>query len=73
MPTNFVPRKVPKTDATASETAYTSTYTYDPQPKEATLKDKLRFYRAAIKWLWKHRMEPNNRHKWRRMMREVQE
>lgn len=37
------------------------------------MKNKLRFYRAAIKWLWKHRSEPNNRHKWRRMMREVQD
>lgn len=35
------------------------------------LKAKLRFYRTAIKWLWQHRTEPNNRHKWRRMMREV--
>lgn len=32
---------------------------------------KMRYYRSAIKWLWKHREEPNNRHKWRRMMREV--
>ena len=37
------------------------------------MKHKLRFYRVAIKWLWKHRAEPNNRHKWRRMMREVQD
>ena len=29
------------------------------------------FNRSIIKWLWKHRAEPNNRHKWRRMMREV--
>lgn len=34
---------------------------------------KLHFYHATIKWLWAHRKEPNNRHKWRRMMREVQE
>lgn len=26
---------------------------------------------AAIRWLWKHRAEPNNRAKRRRMMREV--
>ena len=37
------------------------------------MKRKLRFYRAAIKWLWQHRAEPNNRAKWRRMMREVAE
>ena len=36
------------------------------------MKRKLRFYRNAIKWLWAHKSEPNNRHKWRRMMREVQ-
>lgn len=34
---------------------------------------KLKYYRAAIKWLWVHRSEPNNRAKWRRMMREVAE
>ena len=34
---------------------------------------KLRYYSTAIKWLWKHRNEPNNRHKMRRMMQEVQE
>ena len=39
---------------------------------DATWK-KLRFYHATIKWLWAHRKEPNNRHKRRRMMREVQE
>lgn len=37
------------------------------------MKRKLRFYRAEIKWLWEHRAEPNNRAKWRRMMREVTE
>lgn len=34
---------------------------------------KLKYYRSAIKWLWEHRAEPNNRAKWRRMMREVAE
>lgn len=37
------------------------------------MKRKIRFYRNAIKWMWVHKSEPNNRHKWRRMMREVQE
>ena len=32
---------------------------------------KLKFYCRAIRWLWQHRNEPNNRAKWRRMMREV--
>ena len=27
----------------------------------------------AIRWLWRHRKEPNNRAKRRRMMREVQD
>lgn len=39
--------------------------------KEWGIVKKMRFYRKAIKWLWKHRAEDNNRHKWRRMMREV--
>lgn len=73
MPINDVPWQVNRNDATSSETTYISTYTYDPQPAEPKLKAKLRFYWTAIKWLWKHRAEPNNRHKWRRMMREVQE
>ena len=73
MPINDVPWQVNRNDATSSETTYTSTYTYDPQPAQPKLKAKLRFYWTAIKWLWQHRAEPNNRHKWRRMMREVQE
>lgn len=56
---------------------YTSTETADTEtadtPKKPKLKAKLRFYRNAILWKWKHRSEPNNRHKMRRMMREVQE
>ena len=54
---------------------YTSTYaTSNPEIGNGwSIWKKLRFYHAMIKWLWAHRKEPNNRHKWRRMMREVQE
>lgn len=34
-------------------------------------KAKLQYYWKAIKWLWHHKDEPNNRAKYRRMMREV--
>lgn len=34
---------------------------------------KLKYYRRAIRWLYRHRSEPNNRAKYRRMMREVEE
>lgn len=34
-------------------------------------KAKIKYYWKAIKWLWTHKEEPNNRAKWRRMMREV--
>ena len=52
---------------------YTSTMTSSEPKKTPGIISRLKFYRAAIKWLWKHRAEPNNRHKWRRLMREVQE
>lgn len=32
---------------------------------------KLKYYWHAIKWLWQHREEPNNRAKWRRMAKEI--
>ena len=32
---------------------------------------KIKYYWKAMKWMWLHRDEPNNRSKWRRMMREV--
>lgn len=51
---------------------YTSTMTASEPKKTPGIISRLKFYRASIKWLWKHRAEPNNRHKWRRMMREVQ-
>lgn len=72
MPIHDVSYKL-HTEANTSTTEYTSTYAYDPQPAPPKLKAKLRFYWTAIKWLWQHRQEPNNRHKWRRMMKEVQE
>ena len=72
MPIRDVPYQV-RTTTDTSETTYSSTYAYDPHPARAKLIDKLRFYFNAIKWLWLHREEPNNRHKMRRMMREVQE
>ena len=34
---------------------------------------KFKYYITAIRWLWEHKQEPNNRQKWRRMMREVGE
>ena len=55
------------------ERAYTSTMTTKDERQEWGIVKKLRFYRKAVKWLWKHRAEDNDRHKWRRMMREVQE
>ena len=51
---------------------YTSTMTSTEPKKTPGIIRRLKFYLAAIKWLWKHRAEPNNRHKQRRMMREVQ-
>lgn len=53
---------------------YTSTMTSSlPDEDYWGLKRKIRFYWAAIKWLWLHREEPNNRSKFRRMMREMPE
>ena len=72
MPIRDVPYNV-RTATDKSETTYSSTFAYDPIPPTPRLRDKLRFCWKAIKWLWAHRAEPNNRHKWRRMMREVQE
>ncbi len=33
--------------------------------------ERIRFYFACMKWLWKNRETSNNRAKYRRMMREV--
>ena len=68
MPTDKNPYKI-RTAETATE--YTSTVTTQDDRKEWGIVKKLRFYRKAVKWLWRHRAEDNNRHKWRRMMREV--
>ena len=32
---------------------------------------QIRYYWNIAKWMWAHKEEPNNRAKWRRMMREV--
>ena len=32
---------------------------------------KLIYYWRVLKWMWRHREEPNNRAKWRRMAREI--
>lgn len=72
MPTNNVPYKI-HTEATTSTMEYSSTVTTQDNRKEWGIVKKLRFYRKAVKWLWKHRAEDNNRHKRRRMMREVHE
>ena len=32
---------------------------------------KLVYYWHVMRWMWKHREEPNNRAKWRRMSREI--
>lgn len=56
---------------------YTSTTTIDlpditvKMPKRKS--SKLEYYWHTMKWLWTHKDEPNNRAKWRRMMREVTE
>ncbi len=71
MATNDVPYKL-HTEASTSTMEYTSTVTTQDNRKEWGIVKKMRFYRKAIKWLWRHREEDNNRHKWRRMMREVQ-
>ena len=70
MPTDDNPYKI-RTAETTME--YTSTVTTKDERQEWGIVNKLRFYRKAVKWLWRHRAEDNNRHKWRRMMREVQE
>lgn len=72
MATNDIPYKL-HTEATTSTTEYTSTVTTQDNREEWGIVKKMRFYRKAVKWLWKHRAEDNNRHKWRRMMKEVQE
>lgn len=72
MATNDVPYKL-KTAATTSQMEYSSTVTTQGNREEWGIVKKMRFYRKAVKWLWRHRAEDNNRHKWRRMMREVQE
>lgn len=72
MPTNDVPYKL-KTVANTSTTEYTSTMTTQDDREEWGIVKKMRFYLKAVKWLWRHRAEDNNRHKWRRMMREVQD
>jgi hypothetical protein len=72
MPTNDVPYKL-KTVENTNTMEYTSTVTTQDNREEWGIVKKMRFYRKAVKWLWKHRAEDNNRHKWRRMMREVQE
>lgn len=72
MATNDNPYRI-RTVANTSTTEYTSTVTTQDNREEWGIVKKMRFYRRAVKWLWKHRAEDNNRHKWRRMMREVQE
>ena len=53
---------------------YSSTFQQEKPPeKKPGIISRTRFYFRAIRWLWAHRAEPNNRHKWRRMMREVQD
>ena len=70
MPTNDNPYRI-RTAETEAE--YTSTMTTQDERNEWGIVKKLRFYRKAVKWLWRHSAEDNNRHKWRRMMREVLE
>lgn len=72
MATNDVPYKL-HTEANTSQMEYSSTVTTQDNREEWGIVKKMRFYRKAVKWLWQHKTEPNNRHKWRRMMREVQE
>lgn len=72
MPTNHTKFNI-QTETNATEFMYISTMTTQDERKEWGIVKKLRFYRKAVKWLWRHRAEDNNRHKWRRMMREVQE
>ena len=60
-----------------SEWDYTSTTSIDipdvtaKMPKRKS--SKLAYYWHVAKWMWAHKDEPNNRAKWRRMMREVVE
>lgn len=60
-----------------SEWDYTSTTSIEIQditvktPKRKS--SKLAYYWHVAKWMWAHKDEPNNRAKWRRMMREVVE
>ena len=44
-----------------------------PAPVKRRPWAKVKYYRDAIRWCWKHRKEPNNRSKWRRMARELPE
>jgi hypothetical protein len=32
---------------------------------------KLAYYWRVMRWMWRHREEPNNRAKWRRMAKEI--
>ena len=53
---------------------YSSTFPQEKPPeKKPGIIARARFYFRTVRWLWQHRAEPNNRHKWRRMMREVRE
>lgn len=52
---------------------YSSTFQPEEPKKKTGIISRIRFYARSVRWLWNHRTEPNNRHKWRRMMREVQE
>lgn len=72
MATNDIPYKL-HTETNTSTMEYSCTVTTQDNREEWGIVKKMRFYRKAVKWLWKHRAEDNNRHKWRRMMREVQE
>ena len=72
MPTNDIQYKL-KTVENTNTMEYTSTVTTQAHREEWGIVKKMRFYRKAVKWLWRHRAEDNNRHKWRRMMREVRE
>ena len=38
---------------------------------QARKPSKLLYYWRVIRWMWRHKDEPNNRAKWRRMAREI--
>lgn len=56
------------TDYTATTVISLPDVTVKRPPRKLS---KLAYYWRVMRWMWVHRVEPNNRAKWRRMAREI--